>query len=813
MEALLNSTDDMMWSVDRELRLLAANETFFKSTEAFSGGRLKLGDPVLREDLFTPELIQGWKAWYQKVLAGEKIREEHHVPAGKNSEPYWWEIWLNPITHDSQIVGVACFGRTITRRKEMELALLESQEVLKSTIESPKEMIILSIDRDFRYLSFNSYHRRATFEAYGTEIEKGKNMLECIPVEAEREKIKGFFELAFAGESFTSEERYGSQKQSFWETRYSPILDAGGKCVGATAISINVTARKIAEEARQESEDRLRMIFRTLSEGVALNEIICDADGAMIDYKILEVNDAFYKVADYDRKVPVVGSLATKLYGMTSETIRKFWEEHRGAAQTTHAEYQSPLSGKYFMIATSPFANNQFVTTFHDITARKKDEEQIRNLVYFDTLTQLPNRRLLIHRLEQSIAACVRHRRRGGILFIDLDFFKSVNDSHGHAGGDQLLSEVASRIKSCVREGDTVARLAGDEFVVMLEDLSDNPVEASTQTKAVGEKILSILNAPYHIGKKEHHSTASLGATLYGDEMESFEEPLKRADLAMYRAKSGGRNTLCFFDPEMQVTIARRVEMENGLRQAIEENHLVLFYQAQVTEKGSVTGVEALIRWKHPSSGFISPASFIPLAEETGLILPLGQWVLETACAQLVRWAETPGMEHLTIAVNVSPRQFNQENFVPMVVKTIKSSGARAELLKLELTEGMLLSQVDVVIKKMTALKMLGVQFSLDDFGTGYSSLSYLKKLPLDQLKIDQSFVKNILFDANDAAIARMVIALAESLGLAVIAEGVETAEQRDFLRTQNCLAYQGYFFSRPEPVEKFEALARQAPS
>ncbi|MBL8993871.1 MAG: EAL domain-containing protein, partial [Spirochaetia bacterium] len=400
------------------------------------------------------------------------------------------------------------------------------------------------------------------------------------------------------------------------------------------------------------------------------------------------------------------------------------------------------------------------------------------------------------------------HRRRGALLFIDLDFFKSVNDSHGHAGGDELLAEVATRLKGCIREGDTVARLAGDEFVVMLEDLNENQVEASTQAKSVGEKILSILGASYHIGKKEHHSTASVGATLYGDEMESFEEPLKRADLAMYRAKSAGRNTLCFFDPEMQKTIAHRVEMENGLREAIEQKHLVLFYQAQVTEKGSVTGVEALIRWKHPTSGFISPASFIPLAEETGLILPLGQWVLETACAQLVRWAEMPGMERLTIAVNVSPRQFNQENFVQMVVKTIKASGARADLLKLELTEGMLLTQVDVVIKKMTALKMLGVQFSLDDFGTGYSSLSYLKKLPLDQLKIDQSFVKNILFDANDAAIAKMVIALAESLGLAVIAEGVETVEQRDFLRTQNCLAYQGYYFSRPEPIEKFEALA-----
>ncbi len=453
-------------------------------------------------------------------------------------------------------------------------------------------------------------------------------------------------------------------------------------------------------------------------------------------------------------------------------------------------------------------ANSHYVSTFTDISSLKSAQEQIMALAFYDPLTRLPNRRLLMDRLEQLMAAGNRHRRKAALLFVDLDNFKTINDTLGHYQGDMLLEQVAQRLTSCVREGDTVARLGGDEFVVMLEDLSEDEMEAATQAEAVGEKILAALNESYPLGGHRCHNTPSVGVTLFGGDLqESIDEPLRRADLAMYQAKAAGRNTLRFFDPQMQAVVMARAALEVGLRDALEYHQLLLHYQPQIAGEQQVTGVEALVRWQHPERGLVSPAEFIPLAEETGLIVPLGQWVLKTACAQLAHWASRPEMRELTIAVNVSARQFHQRGFVDEVLTALAQSGAQPGRLKLELTESMLLSNMEQTIAKMRALKDAGVGFSLDDFGTGYSSLAYLKRLPLDQLKIDQGFVKDILIDSNDAAIAKMVIVLAESLGLSVIAEGVETLAQRDFLAVQGCHAYQGYLFSRPLPVEEFEAF------
>jgi len=443
-----------------------------------------------------------------------------------------------------------------------------------------------------------------------------------------------------------------------------------------------------------------------------------------------------------------------------------------------------------------------------DITERKAAEEQIQRLAFFDPLTSLPNRRLLIDRLDQAMAACTRHQRLGALLFIDLDNFKTINDTHGHDKGDHLLQQVAARLSACVRDGDTVARLGGDEFVVMLEDLSSSTFEAATQAETVGRKILTTLNETYLIQQGSFHSTPSMGITLFGSQSESLEEPLKRADLAMYQAKSAGRNTIRFFDPRMQAMVAARAELERDMRLALQLEQFVLHYQPQVQRGGLVTGVEVLVRWLHPERGMVLPCEFIPLAEETGLIIPLGEQILEMACRQLAQWSRTPGMAHLTLSVNVSPRQFQQDNFVEQVLAVLERSSAPAQRLKLELTESLLISNVDDVIAKMDAIKVHGVGFSLDDFGTGYSSLSYLKRLPLDQLKIDQGFVRDILVDSNGAAIAQMVIVLAESLGLEVMAEGVESIEQQQALHAQGCHAYQGYLYSRALPVEEFERLA-----
>jgi EAL domain-containing protein (putative c-di-GMP-specific phosphodiesterase class I) len=346
--------------------------------------------------------------------------------------------------------------------------------------------------------------------------------------------------------------------------------------------------------------------------------------------------------------------------------------------------------------------------------------------------------------------------------------------------------------------------------VVLLEDLSNNIQDSATQCEIVGEKILAALNLPYQLASHTYHNTPSIGVTLFADRQESLDDLLKRADLAMYQAKAAGRNTLRFFDPEMQAVVAARAALEADLSQAVLEGQFLLYYQPQVVGDGRVTGVEALVRWRHPERGLVLPAKFIPLAEEIGLILPLGHWVLETACLQLAAWSARPEMAHLTVAVNVSANQFKQDDFVDQVLAVLDRTGAMPQRLKLELTESLLVNDLDKVIAKMMALKTKGVGFSLDDFGTGYSSLSYLKRLPLDQLKIDQNFVRDILTDSNDAAIAKMVIALGDTLGLAVIAEGVEIEAQKVFLAHLGCHAYQGYLFSRPLPLDEFEVFARQ---
>ena len=446
-----------------------------------------------------------------------------------------------------------------------------------------------------------------------------------------------------------------------------------------------------------------------------------------------------------------------------------------------------------------------------EVAERKMADDEIRNLAYHDALTRLPNRRLLFDRLQHAIAASSRSGRYCALLFIDLDNFKTLNDTLGHDAGDLLLQEVSRRLATCLREGDTAARLGGDEFVVLLENLSENAQEAATQAETTGEKIHGALNQTYQLANHEYNGTPSIGVTLFTDHQDTVDELVKRADLAMYHAKSAGRNALRFFDPQMQAVITTRATLEAGLREALLKQQFLLYYQAQVDSQGRVTGAEALLRWQHPQGELVSPMEFIPLAEDTGLILLLGRWVLETACAQLALWAACPELAHLMVAVNVSAREFHHKDFVDQVKSVLVTSGARPQRLKLELTESLLLHDVEDTIVKMTALRAEGVSFSLDDFGTGYSSLSYLKRLPLDQVKIDRSFVRDVLTDAYDSAIARSVIDLGRNLGLGVIAEGVESGAQRDFVAANGCQNYQGYLFSRPLPLHEFEKFVRRA--
>ncbi|MBF6631277.1 MAG: EAL domain-containing protein [Comamonas sp.] len=461
------------------------------------------------------------------------------------------------------------------------------------------------------------------------------------------------------------------------------------------------------------------------------------------------------------------------------------------------------------MEVSGRFLDGRILLTFVDLSQRKAAEAEIRWLGFYDPVTQLPNRRMLLDRLGDVLSKGQRPGSgKTALLLLDIDNFKSLNETLGHELGDALLRMVATRLANCIAGKHTLSRQGGDEFAVVLEDLPLEALEAGRATEHVGRTLLEALRTPFFLNGQDLHVTVSMGAVVVSGQGDTVEELLKRADLALYQAKSAGRDTLQFFDPSMQKAVSARVEMEKDLRLALERHEFDLYFQPQV-RGDKVVGAEALLRWDHPVKGFIPPGVFVPAAEESGLIFPLGEWVLYAACRQLAHWAQDPQLAHLTMSVNVSPRQFYQEGFVQQVQQALAVAGARPSSLELELTEGMLLTDIDDTIDKMVQLKKMGVIFSLDDFGTGYSSLSYLKRLPLDKLKIDQSFVREALLSANDASIARTIVALGHSLGLQVIAEGVETVEQRDFLAANGCSYWQGYLFSRATPAKAFEAWVK----
>ena len=571
------------------------------------------------------------------------------------------------------------------------------------------------------------------------------------------------------------------------------------------AVVQDITARKRMEENLRANEQRLRSILERLPMGLCLVQ-----DDGLISFR----NARYVQICGYTQEeVPDTNTWWQRAYpdATEREAIRQrlLDTSHQGIIPL--AEYTIRCAdGKYKPVEISGiFVEGGRLITMQDLSERKAAEEEINQLAYYDPLTRLPNRRLLMDRLQQALATSARHQRSGALLMLDLDNFKTVNETRGHDRGDALLLQVAHRLRSCVHEDDTVARQGGDEFVVVLEDLGDSPEEAAARAEDVGQRILGVLREPYQIDGDAHHSSLSMGVTIYSGTRETVDELLKRADLALYQAKNAGRDTLRFYDPQMQAVVSARATLELDMRVGLAQGQFELYYQPQI-DHGRIIGAEALLRWRHPRDGFISPAHFIPLAEETGLILPLGEWVLQAACRRLAAWAQQPDLATLSLAVNVSPRQFHQTGFVAQVLAALAGAGADGHQLKLEMTEGLLLQDVEDTIDKMGQLRGYGVGFSLDDFGTGYSSLSYLKRLPLDQLKIDQSFVRDVLTDPNDAAIARTVVALGTSLGLRVIAEGVETEAQREFLERHHCHAWQGFLLSPPVAVAEFEALVRR---
>jgi len=445
--------------------------------------------------------------------------------------------------------------------------------------------------------------------------------------------------------------------------------------------------------------------------------------------------------------------------------------------------------------------------SIQDVTERVEATSAIYQLAYYDTLTRLPNRRLSFDKLKAAIDQSSEMQCYGAVLLLGLDNFKAVNDMLGHEYGDALLIEAAARMKLCVSDKDAVGRMGGDAFMVLLEGLDSDIEHASRKAAEIAEGIRRALAALYRLSNKEYASSASIGVSLYRGAALSASALLKHSEMAMYKAKESGRDAVRFFDTVMQVSIETHAALEADLRRAVPEQQLQLHYQLQVDSEKRPVGAEALVRWMHPTRGMVSPVQFIPLAEESSLIIEVGDWVMVTACRQLAVWAAAEHSKHLTLAINVSARQFKQPDFVAKVKNLIHAHGLDASRLKIELTESVVLSDVAEVISKMHALKALRVRLSMDDFGTGYSSLSYLKQLPLDQIKIDQSFVRDMTSDQNDAVMVQTIIDLGKNFHLNVIAEGVETEAQVSLLKLYGCMAYQGYLFSKPVPIEQFETL------
>ncbi len=565
---------------------------------------------------------------------------------------------------------------------------------------------------------------------------------------------------------------------------------------------------------RKRAEQALRIAAAAFETRDAI--VITDADS-----NIVRVNRAFTEITGYAEEEvigrnPRIMSSGRHDAVFYAEMWRQLLQVGSWVGEVVDRRKDGKLYPKWLTITAVRNEGGEtthYVGIFSDITVRKQAEEEIRSLAFYDPLTRLPNRRLFVDRLRAVLAASSRHRDHGAVLFIDLDRFKSLNDSLGHDYGDLMLVEVASRLKACVREMDTVARLGGDEFVVLLEAVSHDRDDASHKVGLVAEKIRAALARPYRLREHEHHSSPSVGVVLFAGSAETPEVLLKHADMAMYQAKESGRNAVRFFDPAMQESAAARAALERDLHQALACRQLALHYQLQVDHAQRPVGAEALLRWHHPERGLILPGEFLPVAEEGALSLEIGQWVLESACRQLESWARHPRLQALTLAVNIGRKQFVLPDFVERVAVLLQAHRFEPARLRLELIEHAVLDDPAGAVQKMQALRELGVQLSMDEFVTGYSTLSWLKRLPLDQIKIDQAFVQNSSRDCNDALLVRTIIELAGNVRVNVIAEGVETEQQLDFLRHNACAAFQGFLFGRPVAIDEFERLLETVPA
>lgn len=707
----------------------------------------------------------------------------------------------------------ATIKRTTEQSEKLMQSMRDSEERLRMTLRCAPDMVFIA-DPFGRITYVNDY----AIESLGyTRHELMRKMVfDLVPAEW-RDTYRDVAKVIWAdSERHTNEIRLVTKAGLKIPLELSSVRLPNGRVYGSCR---DITERKAAEREIIQVNQRLNVLIEAIPDGI----IFKDGEGRwLVTNELTKRLFQLHNIPWQAKTEAELGNIQPELRAEYAAGMAEDEQVWHAAKMQIFDKHRIAADGNYHFevrkvpIYTEDGSRGGLVVTTRDVTEQKRIEAereaasaQIHQLAFFDTLTGLPNRRLLMDRLQQAFSVSSRSGQHGALMFLDLDHFKNLNDSKGHDIGDELLLVIAKRLGLSVRDGDTVARIGGDEFVVVLENLSEHNNEAAARAEAVAEKIRVAMNPPCVLKNHIYTTTLSIGIVLFKGAQHSLEDLLKHADIAMYQAKAAGRNAIRFYDPVMQAAQEERIKWEGELRLAVEKQQFELYYQVQVDSDRQPVGAEVLLRWQHPERGLVSPAFFIPTAEETGMIVPIGSWVLQTACKQLKVWQNDKLTRNLTLAVNVSAKQFRQADFVAEVRQVLQKTGAKPSLLKLELTESTVLENVEDAINKMHELRALGVSFSVDDFGTGYSSLQYLKRLPLDQIKIDQTFVRDIASDPNDATIVKTIIAMAKALGFQVIAEGVEFEAQVIFLEWCGCQSFQGYLFCKPMPLSQFEGFLR----